>query len=179
MKKEIVDELNTYADEKRIPDYMRFFKTEKGEYGYGDKFLGIKVPEIRKVVKNHFSTLSLDEVKEFLYSPYHEHRMFALLVLVFQYKSKRLTSDEKRQEIYEFYLSNTIQINNWDLIDVTCPHIIGVHLRNKKNRDILYKFASSKDLWKKRISIISTFALINESIYRYSKNSRYFTKRFP
>ncbi len=90
--------------------------------------------------------------------------MFALLVLVYKYKTKRFTSDEQREEIFNFYIKNIRQINNWDLIDVTCPHIVGVHLLNK-DRTILYKLAKSNDLWKKRISIVSTFAFINNKEY--------------
>ncbi len=161
MRKNILDELKSYSHPDKIPEYKKFFKTGKGEYGEGDQFLGIKVPDIRKVVKNNFLDMNFDEIKGFLYSPYHEHRMFALLVLVYQYKTKRFSDDKKREKIYQFYISNTSQINNWDLIDVTCPHIIGVHLRNK-DKDILYKFATSDNLWQKRISIISTFALIND-----------------
>jgi 3-methyladenine DNA glycosylase AlkD len=164
MPQSIITELNTYANPNKIPDMMRFFKTAKGEYGEGDLFLGISVPNIRKVVKKHFWNMSFDEIKEMLSSKYHEHRMFALLVLVAQYKSKRFSDDVKKEEIYQFYIAHTKQINNWDLIDVTCPHIVGVHLRDKE-RTILYEFANSDDLWRKRIAIISTFALIN--VYEY------------
>ncbi|MEA2028775.1 MAG: DNA alkylation repair protein [Campylobacterota bacterium] len=187
MKHSVVNELKSYANSDKISDCMRFFKTGKGEYGEGDQFLGIKVPDIRKVVKKHYSSLSLNEIQEFLYSPYHEHRMFALLVLVALYQSKRfdnrllpklgtgalapafgeakaITSNEfweksNKATIYHFYINHTAQINNWDLIDVTCPHIVGVHLLNR-DRSILYRFARSNHLWERRIAIITTFAFI-------------------
>lgn len=156
MNKDIVNALNSYANRAKIPDYMRFFKTGKGEYGEGDQFLGIKVPDIRKVVKKYFMSLSLNEIQEFLYSPYHEHRMFALLVLVALYQSKRL---DNKATIYHFYLNHTAQINNWDLVDVTCPHIVGDYLLDK-DRSLLYRYAVSDNLWEKRIAIIATFAFI-------------------
>jgi len=162
--KTIYTELDTYSNNERAKDCKRFFKTDIGEYAYGDKFLGIKAPDIREIVKKYFLELYINEIKEFLYSEYHEHRMFALLVLVYKYKTKRFTTDIQREEIFDFYIKNTKQINNWDLIDITAPHIVGVHLLNK-NRDILYKLASSKNLWEKRISIVSTFALINNKEY--------------
>jgi len=156
MKSSIVNELSSYANPDKISDYMRFFKTGRGEYGEGDQFLGIKVPDIRRVVKKHYHSLALNEVQEFLYSPYHEHRMFALLVLVTLYQSKRL---DNKVTIYHFYLNHTAQINSWDLVDVTSPHIVGAHLLNR-DRFILYRFARSKDLWERRIAIIATFAFI-------------------
>jgi len=156
MNPTILDELNSYANSDKIPDYSRFFKTGIGEYGEGDQFLGIKVPDTRKVVKKYFKHMSLNEIQEFLYSTYHEHRLFALLVLVALYQSKQL---DNKATIYHFYLNHTAQINNWDLVDVTSPHIVGTHLLDK-DRSILYRFAVSDDLWEKRIAIISTFAFI-------------------
>jgi 3-methyladenine DNA glycosylase AlkD len=158
MNKTVIKELEQYINKNKIPDLQRFFKTGSGEYGEGDLFLGIKVPDIRKVVKNNL-LLELEEIKEFLYSKYHEHRMFALLVLVAQFQSKRLNIAHSQEEIYNFYLAHRKQINNWDLVDVTTPHIVGVYLLDKK-RDLLYDFAHSNDLWEKRIAIISTFAFI-------------------
>lgn len=167
MQQKIYSELNEYANKNKILDLKRYFKTDIGDYA--DEFLGIKVPDIRVVVKKYFLELNLEDIKEFLYSKYHEHRMFALLVLVYKYKTKRFTTDEEREEIFNFYINNTQQINNWDLIDVTCPHIVGVHLLNT-NRNILYSFAKSNDLWKKRIAIISTFAFIKNKEYEDTLN---------
>ncbi|MBN2824401.1 MAG: DNA alkylation repair protein [Campylobacterales bacterium] len=156
MNPTIVNELARYANPAKISDYKRFFKTGIGEYGEGDQFLGIKVPDTRKVVKKYFRTMSLNEIQEFLYSPYHEHRLFALLVLVALYQAKDL---DNKATIYHFYLNHTAQINNWDLIDVTSPHIVGAYLLDKE-RSLLYRLAASDNLWEKRIAIISTFAFI-------------------
>lgn len=160
--------LHSFAIPEKIPDYQRFFKTEKGEYGEGDLFLGIRMPYIRQVVKKYHCILGFGDIKVLLGSQYHEERMLALLILVAQYKSKK-TSQLTKDTIYNLYINNTIQINNWDLIDVTCPHIIGQHLLNN-NRSILYNFARSESLWERRISIISTFAFINAGQYEDTLN---------
>ncbi len=159
MNQIVADELHAYANPAKIPDYMRFFKTGKGDYGEGDLFLGIKVPDTRKVVRKHFTALSMEEIGEFLSSPYHEHRLFALLVLAERYKAKQFAA--LREDIYSFYIENTARINNWDLVDVTAPHIVGAHLLGR-DRGLLYDFARSDDLWQKRIAIISSFAFIDK-----------------
>lgn len=154
-----IQELRALANPAKIPDYKRFFKTGRGEYGEGDEFLGIKVPDIRSVVKKFHPQLSLEDVKKIISSSFHEERMFALLLLVAKYKSKS-NRQESKEQIYQFYLHHKKHINNWDLVDVTAPHIIGAYLLNKE-RDILYQLARSPVLWDRRIAIISTFAFIN------------------
>ncbi|AXH08917.1 DNA alkylation repair protein [Malaciobacter halophilus] len=157
----IKKDLDNFIDSDNINTYKRFFKTNIGEYAHKDIFLGIKVPDIRKIVKKFYFTLNFEEIKEFLHSPYHEYRMFALLVLTHQYKSKKIN---KKDEIFNFYIINISWVNNWDLIDVTSSHIVGDYLI-KKDKSILYEFATSNNLWKKRVSIISTFAFINNGNY--------------
>lgn len=162
VNKDIVSkELNSYKNSSNIQNYKRFFKTDIGEYGEGDIFLGIKVPDIRKVVKKYFQDISLEDIKYFLYSPFHEYRMFSVLTLTYQYKSKKFLN---KDEIFDFYVKNISQVNNWDFVDVTCPHIIGTHLLNK-DKTLLYTLANSSNLWEKRISIVSTFAFINANKY--------------
>ncbi len=117
------------------------------------------MPNTRKVVKKYFLEISFDEVKYFIYSQYHEYRLFAILVLVEQYKSKKF-NEPHREKIFNFYLEHLEQINNWDLVDVSCHHILGNYLINR-DKNILYKMANSNNLWHRRISIISTFAFIN------------------
>jgi len=157
MLQTIQNELHSYADRSKVTDYMRFFKTAKGDYGEGDIFLGIKVPDNRKVVKKYYKDISIEDVKTFLYSAYHEERLFALLILVTKYKK---SSQQQKEEIFNFYIKHIQQVNNWDLVDVTCYHIIGAHLLGKE-RTLLYTLAHSDDLWQKRIAIVSTFAFIN------------------
>ncbi|MFZ2390390.1 MAG: DNA alkylation repair protein [Minisyncoccales bacterium] len=137
-----------------------FFKTGKGQYGEGDVFWGIRVPVIREIVKK-FKEASLEDIQELLDSKVHEHRLTGLLILVEKYKQ-----EENKKEIYNFYLKNTKNINNWDLVDLTAPNIIGNFLlENKKERKILYSLVKSKNLWERRISILSTFTLLRNKEY--------------
>ena len=148
-------DLSRRSDPKRAAVLQRFFKTGPGEYAEGDRFLGITLLVMRSTVKSHL-TLPLSQAKRLLCSKYHEERMAALLILVSQFKK----GDEAlRKKIFSLYTSNTGYINNWDLIDLTAPHIVGAYLKDKP-KDLLYEFARSKDLWKKRISILATFAYI-------------------
>lgn len=156
--KEITDYLLNLADPVIAKHSQRFFKTAKGEYGYGDIFLGIRVPVIRKAV-GKFHVTSLDTAEKLLHSKYHEIRLFALLLLV-RHFSKADSKEQK--EIYTLYLNNTKYINNWDLVDSSAHYIVGPYLFNKK-RSILYKLAQSESLWERRIAIMSTFHFIKNN----------------
>lgn len=145
-------ELEKYADGEKAKLLQRFFKTGKGEYGEGDIFLGLTVPKIRYLAKR-FPNLDFNELQDLLNSKVHEKRMLALVVLVNRYKKSK--NEDEKKEIFDFYLGNTRNINNWDLVDVNCKDIVGRYLFDK-DRKILYKLAKSKDLWEKRIAIIST-----------------------
>jgi len=136
---------------------LRFFKTNKGEYGYGDKFLGIPVPIIRKNIKK-FKNISIEDNLQLLKSEFHEERLFALLMFVYKFS----TNKNLQEEIYKIYLENTKYINNWDLVDSSAYKIVGCFLFDK-NRDILYKLANSTNLWERRISIVSTFYMIKRN----------------
>jgi len=151
-------ELKKLSNPKQAEILQRFFKTGKGEYGEGDIFLGIKVPEQRKVV-NKFEDLSLEDLEKLLSSKIHEYRMLALLILIRQYEK---ADEREKKKIFKFYLKNTININNWDLVDISAPKIVGDYLLNKP-RKILYKLVSSDNLWEKRIAIISTFTFIRNN----------------
>ena len=136
-----------------------FFKTGIGQYGEGDKFLGITVPEQRKLAKKYFNDLKLIDVKKILNNNYHEVRLTALLILIEKY----IKGDEQeRSNIFNFYLANLKSINNWDLVDLTAPKIVGNYLLDKK-RDILYILVKSKNLWERRIAIIATFEFIKNN----------------
>ncbi|MFH0700931.1 MAG: DNA alkylation repair protein [Candidatus Woesearchaeota archaeon] len=132
-----------------------YFK-RKGEYGEGDLFLGITMPVQREVAKKYYREISLKEVEQLLHGKYHEERMTALIILTYKFKK---ASEAERKEIYDLYLRNTKYINNWDLVDVTTPRIVGEYLRDKDHA-ILYQLAKSKDLWEKRISVLATFTFI-------------------
>ena len=139
---------------------QRFFKTGKGEYGEGDIFYGIKVPE-QRIISKQFNDLSLTDLKELINSKVHEERLIAAFILVDQF---RRGDEKKKKIIFDFYLKNRKGINNWDLVDLSAPKIVGAYLMDKEKK-WLYKFADSKDLWEKRISIISTQAFIREHFF--------------
>ena len=158
MLDQIKKDLTQLGNPEKAKNLARFFKTEKGEYGEGDIFLGIPVPEQRKVAKRHID-LSLKDLQELLRSKIHEHRLTGVLILVFKYE-KSDSSDKNK--IFRFYLNNTENINNWDLVDLSAPKIIGEHLKNK-NTAILFELAKSENLWERRIAILSTFVFIRNN----------------
>ena len=156
--KEIEWEIREYIDPVKKEYLPRFFKTGKGQYGEGDKFLGVVVPNTRLVAKRH-KDAPFEVMAELLQSQWHECRLCALLMLVERFKK----SDEKgRKLIYDFYLSQTARINNWDLVDLTCRDIVGEYLVDK-DRSLLYRLAESENLWEQRISIVSTWAFIRRN----------------
>ncbi len=155
---EITEYLKSLSNKEIAAHSQRFFKTAKGEYGSGDKFLGIRVPLIRKAVKK-YKDGPVSIAKELLRSPYHEIRLFALLSLVSKFEKG---GEIERNEIFRFYLKNTSYINNWDLVDSSAHHIVGAYLKNK-NRRVLYALAKSRSLWKKRIALMATFYFIKNN----------------
>ena len=152
---EILKELEAYADPVKREVLSRFFKTGKGQYGEGDKFLGVVVPNTRLVAKRHKDE-PFEVMAALLQSEWHECRLCALLMLVECFKK----SDEKgRENIFDFYLSQTARINNWDLVDLSAPGIVGEYLKDKP-REVLYRLAASPLLWDQRIAVVSTYTLI-------------------
>jgi 3-methyladenine DNA glycosylase AlkD len=153
----VLSHLRSLANPQHAAVLARFFKTGPGQYGEGDKFIGIKVPVLRKLAKQ-YKTLALPEVENLLYSEIHEARLVALLLLIMQ-ASK---SDAKvRKAIFDLYLANTEHINNWDLVDLSAPNIVGAYLE-KRSRRKLYRLARSSRLWERRISIMATFHFIRQ-----------------
>ena len=147
--------LNMHSNPEKARVLQGFFKTGVGEYGEGDIFLGITVPQSRKIAKQ-FAHIELKDVKKHLQSKMHEERLVALLILVEKYKK----SDDKK-EIVDFYLSNTKHVNNWDLVDLTADKILGDYLFDK-NKNIIYELSKSNNLWERRIAIVSTFNFIKQ-----------------
>jgi 3-methyladenine DNA glycosylase AlkD len=159
---ELKKELKSKANKEKAKLLQGFFKTGKGEYGEGDVFLGVVVPETRKTAIK-FKSLPLNDVEELLKSKFHEERLCALLLLVHNYNLAKKNNDKKtKKDIYEFYLKSTNYINNWDLVDLSCHQIIGDFLKDK-DKSLLYKLAISSNLWERRISIISAFASIRNN----------------
>lgn len=170
--REIIEYMESLQDEEQREVLMRFFKTGPGEYGYGDRFLGLKVPQTREVVKAAKDT-PLDEVPILLMSEWHEVRLCGFLILVDQFErlaTKRLLKDadtvRKRDEIVKMYLQYAAQANNWDLVDLSAPKILGHWLllptmlgdgTDDYKREVLDSLAQSDNLWYKRISIVCTW----------------------
>ena len=154
-------DLKKLSTKKRAKALQWFFKTGPGEYGQGDVFMGVTVPDIRGVAKK-YRNLSFVNIKSLLKSKIHEERLVALLILVHNFQKG---SDKDKEKIFKFYLKNTKDINNWDLVDLSCHKIVGAWLFDKP-RKVLYGLAKSKNLWEKRISIISTAYFIGRGDFR-------------
>ncbi|MBI2578955.1 MAG: DNA alkylation repair protein [Candidatus Aenigmarchaeota archaeon] len=150
------------AEKSRIS--ARFFKTGPGQYGEGDVFLGVPVPETRKVAIKH-KTLPLKEAEALLKSKIHEERLCAVLLLVHNYEKAEKEGDVKRKkEILDFYLKSTKYINNWDIVDLSADKILGRYLLNE-DRSVLYKLAASGNIWERRMAIIATFYFLRNNQY--------------
>jgi 3-methyladenine DNA glycosylase AlkD len=156
--KEIQKKLKSLGNKEKARKHQSFFKTGPGEYGEGDVFIGVTVPELRKLSKE-YKTITLKEIKHLLRSLIHEERLLSLFLLIHRY-SKGDELEKKR--IYELYLKNTKFINNWDLVDSSAGHIVGAFLIDK-NKQPLYNLVKSENLWERRISIISTFHFIKHN----------------
>lgn len=161
MIEEIRREMRSMASPKRAEASKWFFKTGPGEYGHGDVFVGLKVPDVRRLSRK-YRNLSLPAVRKLLRSPVHEERQLALFILVLQYE----TADPKgKAKIFQIYMKNLRYVNNWDLVDASAPHIIGDYLQDKERR-ILIDLARSRILWERRIAILATLRFIKEERFQ-------------
>jgi 3-methyladenine DNA glycosylase AlkD len=149
--KNIQNHLRRLGDPAIAQHSQRFFKTGPGQYGEGDRFLGIRVPVLRKLVKTYLA-VSYPEIVALLTSPYHEARLLALLLLVHRFQHG---AEAERTAAYGIYLGHTRHINNWDLVDSSAPHIVGAYLADK-DKDPLYELTASENLWERRIAILAT-----------------------
>ncbi len=151
-------ELELCARPQRAKVSASFFKTGKGQYGEGDIFIGVTVPDTRKIAKRYLH-LSFQDITLLFESKIHEHRLIALLLLVERFKK---ADDKTKTEIYNFYLKHTKYVNNWDLVDLSAHYIVGSYLF-EKDKAMLYKLVKSNNLWERRIAIIATFAFIRKN----------------
>lgn len=155
--KGLIRELRNAADPKRAKVSAWFFKTGKGQYGEGDRFIGIAVPVLRKIALR-YRELSLKDIERLLVSPIHEHRIAGFEILVAQYDAG---DDSQRDRIFAFYLRHTRNANNWDLVDASAPYIVGQHLKMRP-RGLLDRLAASERVWERRIAIVATLTLIRQ-----------------
>lgn len=156
-------ELSQKANSGQAQLLQKFFKTGPDEYGEGDIFIGVKVPELRKTAQE-FQNIHLKDIEKLLHSKIHEERMVALFILRIQYE-KAVRSEENTLPYINIYLNNATRINNWDLVDTSAPYILGHYLLNE-DREILDTFAESKNIWKKRIAVLATFAFIKKNDFK-------------
>jgi 3-methyladenine DNA glycosylase AlkD len=166
--KTIIKELEKFGSPERAKHSLRFFKTGPGQYGEGDVFYGASVPEMRIVAKK-YKDINLDDVQELLKNKYHECRLVALMILVEKYN--RAVDVKNKKTIYEMYLNNTKYINNWDLVDSSAHKIVGAYIYSHPDEiKTLFRLAHSKDLWEKRIAIISTAYYIGKNDFNATLN---------
>ena len=157
---DVRDLLRRHAHPEKAKILQQFFKTGKGEYGEGDVFLGLTVPQVRAIALQ-FKILALSDIKQLLKSTIHEERLIALFILVHQFQKG---NEFAKQAVYEFYLHHTKRINNWDLVDLSAPKIVGSYLLHTP-KEILYTLAKSKSVWERRIAIIATITFIQDNSY--------------
>jgi 3-methyladenine DNA glycosylase AlkD len=151
--------LSSVADPQKAELLQRFFKTGQGEYGEGDIFLGIKVPDQRAVSKKYYKEITLNGIGELLESDIHEHRLTAIFMLVLKYE--KAVDEKEKKQIVDFYLENLDRVNNWDLVDSSAPKILGAWLFDR-DRSIIYELARYGHLWKQRVAILATFYSIKQ-----------------
>lgn len=164
---QIVEALNDLSIPEKAEFFPKFFKTGKGEYGEGDLFLGVKVPDQRVVAKDYYAKISLDELSELLSSKYHEHRLTALFILISKFEK---TKDKAvKDEIVEFYLNHLKYINNWDLVDSSCYKILGRYAFENQREDVLRKLSASEEMWHKRIAVVGTMHYVKKGSFDLTK----------
>ena len=163
MYNQILEALQFLSTPEKRDFLPYFFKTGKGQYAEGDQFIGVVVPDSRKLVKEYWQKATLEDVQEILKSEFHEMRLVALLILVTKFEK---TKDEKeKKNLVDFYLKNTKYINNWDLVDLSCYKLLGRYCFENQKDEILRKLSDSENMWEKRIAIVATMYHIKKGSY--------------
>jgi len=158
-KNAVLSELRSHKNKEFAAHHAKFFQTHRGGYGEGDSFWGLKVPQQRKISKKYYKDVNLDETEHLLQNGIHEVRLTALFILVEKYKR---ASVSEKEEIAELYIRNAKYINNWDLVDLSAPNILGEHWFGKNGSELRI-FAKSGDLWKERIALLATLYFIRQN----------------
>lgn len=165
--REIKQSLSDLSIPEKAEFFPKFFKTGKDEYGEGDLFIGVTVPDQRSVAKEFYNKISLEELSELLSSKIHEHRLTALLILVYKFEKTKDKIEQK--EIIDFYLKHTKHINNWDLVDTSCYKILGRYCFENQDSKILEKLSDSKNMWEMRMAIVGTMHHIKKRRFELTK----------
>jgi 3-methyladenine DNA glycosylase AlkD len=159
--KEVIAQLKSFANLERKKINERFFKTGPGQYSEHEQFIGVRVPQIRLIAKQHFKQIDFSEIDQLIINPIHEVRFCALIILMNQYQANN------QETVFNYYLDNINSVNNWDLVDTTVPAIIGDYLVNHSEKTaLLFKWANSDGLWERRIAIVATFAFIRQNQFK-------------
>ncbi|GAA0880416.1 DNA alkylation repair protein [Algoriphagus jejuensis] len=159
LTEQIIESLRDKAIPEKAEFFPRFFKSGPGEYGEGDLFLGVKVPDQRRIAKQFYKEIGLDELSELIQDPYHEVRLTGLIALVYRYQKLKAEFDQK--QLVDFYLSHLEWVNSWDLVDTTSHAILG-HYYLHRDKQLFYDLAGSHDLWRQRVAMISSFFWIKK-----------------
>ena len=162
LAQEIKNDLRKVSIPGKAKELMRFFKTGPGDYGEGDIFIGVTVPEQRKIARRYYKTISFEELEKLLQDPYHECRLTALLTLRLLYEKEK--SADRQDELVQLYLRNLDFVNNWDLVDSSAPYILGPHLYGRKTV-LLDELAQSGDLWRQRVAVLATYYFIRQGSF--------------
>ena len=156
---QFIKKLKTHRSPEEVAKIQRYFKTGKGEYGEGDKFIGVRMGQLFALAKE-FIAMPLDEIEKLLESPIHEVRAGGLSIMGKQARSKK-TTEAHRKELFDLYIRRHDRVNNWDLVDLGALYIVGIYLIDKP-RDVLYKLARSKNIWERRTAIVGTGQFIKQ-----------------
>ncbi len=159
----ILHKLQDLSNPKTASVQLRFFKTGPGEYGEGDRFLGVTLPQTRRVVKEFFARAEWADLEKLFACEWHEARVCAVLILVAKFEKAKTAGERKK--IFDFYVAHLPRANNWDLIDISAYKIIGAYLADKKDRGLLFKLAQSENLWKQRAAVVSTMYFVKRGEY--------------
>ncbi|MEG0925519.1 DNA alkylation repair protein [Chryseobacterium sp.] len=165
--KDIKEALAVLSIPEKTEFFPRFFKTGKGEYGEGDLFLGVKVPDQRSVARECYSKLNLEELSELLSSKYHEHRLTALFMLILKFEKTK--DNAIKDEIVAFYLNHLKYVNNWDLVDSSCYKILGRYAYENKKEGLLRDLSEAEEMWHKRIAVVGTMHYVKKGSYDLTK----------
>lgn len=155
-------DLENCADPVKVAHLARFFQAYPGGYGEGDRFIGVSVPNQRKIARSYFQTFSFSELEELIRDPLHECRLTAIFILILNYE--KTEKEPEREALVKLYLDNLVWINNWDLVDSSAYKILGPHLF-RRDRSVLYELAASGELWKQRVAVIATLYFIRNKDY--------------
>lgn len=164
---QILEALQFLSNPEKKEFLPYFFKTGKGEYAEGDKFIGVVVPDSRKLVKEYWQKAELSDVQEILKSEFHEMRLVALLILVNKFEKSKDVKEQKK--FVDFYLKNTKYINNWDLVDLSCYKLLGRYCFENQQDDVLRKLSDSENMWEKRIAVVGTMYYVKRSKFDLTK----------